>query len=538
MKAETASPLPASITEYHKLKKELEKLPVEEARVVTRLLCKIDLWWLLRFVLSTRLIPADAVDPTHCLGECAFDHPWLFDRCREVQANPNGYLDVWAREHFKTTIISFGLTIFDIIRNPEVTVGLFSHTKPMAKRILFQIQQELQTNEMLKELFPDVIWADPQRESPKWSLDQGILVKRLTNPTANTVEAWGLVDGQPIGKHFSVRIYDDVVTEESVFTAEMREKTSKAWELSLNLGTQTGVSRYIGTRYHFNDLYHDVETRSIATPRIYPAFEPASFEDGVPVLQTAAYLAEKVKGMTRTTAYAQLLCNPLSGDDTGFKEKDIRYYNDLPFEIRKGLNVYILVDPANSKKKYSDYTAIWVVGLGSDGNYYVLEFLRDRLNLAERVELLFQLHKRWKPIEVRYEQYALMADIEHIDYVQNNRNYRFEVTRVGGKVKKEDRIRRLIPLFQEHKIYLPVRMEMRNTSGQTEDFVKTFVNEEFKAFPVGAHDDLMDALARICEPDLELLWPLPDQYWEETLGQDSWKKALHKEQLTISWAGA
>ena len=27
------------------------------------------------------------------------------------------------------------------------------------------------------------------------------------------------------------------------------------------------------------------------------------------------------------------------------------------------------------------------------------------------------------------------------------------------------------------------------------------------AFPVGAHDDALDALARICEPDLKTLWP-------------------------------
>jgi hypothetical protein len=50
-------------------------------------------------------------------------------------------------------------------------------------------------------LFPDVLWADPQKQSAKWAEDDGIIVKRKTNPSAATVEAWGLVDGQPTGKH-------------------------------------------------------------------------------------------------------------------------------------------------------------------------------------------------------------------------------------------------------------------------------------------------------------------------------------------------
>src|SRR5271168_482104 len=80
--------------------------------------------------------------------------PWLFDRCREVQAQPNDHLDLWAREHYKSTIITFALTIFDILRDPELTVGIFSHTSDIARAFLRQIKQELETNGRLYQLYP------------------------------------------------------------------------------------------------------------------------------------------------------------------------------------------------------------------------------------------------------------------------------------------------------------------------------------------------------------------------------------------------
>jgi len=53
-----------------------------------------------------------------------------------VQAAPNGYLDLWGREHGKSSLITFGLTIQDILNDPEITVGIFSYSRPIAKAFL------------------------------------------------------------------------------------------------------------------------------------------------------------------------------------------------------------------------------------------------------------------------------------------------------------------------------------------------------------------------------------------------------------------
>ena len=154
-------------------------------------------------------------------------------------------LDLWARGHYKSTIITYAGTIQEILRNPNITIGIFSHTRPIAKGFLKQIKREFEVNDFLRDLFPDVCYANPRQESPQWGEDAGIIVKRKSNPKEATVEAWGLVDGQPISRHYDLRIYDDVVTRDSVNTPDQIAKTTESLDLSQNLPaarTESGTS--------------------------------------------------------------------------------------------------------------------------------------------------------------------------------------------------------------------------------------------------------------------------------------------------------
>ena len=137
---------------------------------------------------------------------------------------------------------------------------------------------------------------------------------------------------------------------------------------------------------------------------------------------------------------------------------------------------------------------------------------------------------------VRYEQYGLTADIEHVRYVQNQRNYRFHIEPVAGNAKKNDRIRRLIPLFQEKRIFFPEELRHTDYAGRAYDLIPMFKEEEFSTFPVGMHDDLLDALSRIAEPDLPLIWPAPGA-WREPV-RDAWELPDKPKASAFGWMGA
>jgi predicted phage terminase large subunit-like protein len=436
-------------------------------------------------------------------GRADAHNQWVFDRCCEVQASPDGHLDLWSRAHYKSSIITFAKTIQDILSDPDLTVGIFSHTRPIAKAFLRQIKQEFERNERLKRWFPDVLWENPNKDSPKWSEDEGIVVKRKGNPKEATVEAWGVVDGQPTSKHFRLRIYDDVVTRESVNTPEMMSKTTEALELSYNLGTRGGKQRFVGTRYHFNDSYRTVIERGIASPRIYPATVDGTVE-GEPVFLTREELAEKRRDMGPFVFGAQMLLDPTADERQGFKEEWVCFATASP----RGQNIVILVDAASSKKKGSDYTAMWCLGLGQDRKVYIHDMLRDRLSLTERADMLMAWHRKWQPMAVGYEQYGMMADIEHIRTVQDAENYRFDITPLGGSMAKNDRIRRLVPWFERGRLYLHPKIAKTDYEGRTVDLTQAFLNDEYKAFPVSVHDDMLDALSRFLDEELPIRFPL------------------------------
>ena len=494
----------------------LDMLELDQSGKVARDLARFDRYFLLTQVLHR----TDAL------------HPWIHARCREVEAAPDGYLDLWAREHFKSTVLTFAGSIQEILLDPEITIGIFAFNKPTARKFLRQIKYELETNIELKRLFPEVLFTDPKRESPRWSEDSGLVVRRQGNPKEGTVEAHGLVDGQPTGAHYLLRIYDDVVTIDSVTSPEMVKKTTTAWSLSDNLGARgpTGPARawHIGTRYSFADTYQAMIDMLAVEPRIYPATDNGQ-PDGNPVFLSPEVWAEKRKFQISSVLAAQMLQNPAAGNETIFKKEWLRFQEVRPAT----LNVYILGDPASSRKKNSDRSAFAVVGIDAAGNKWLLDGYRHKMGLAARWQCLRGLRRHWlsipgvQQVRVGYERYGSTSDLEYFEEQMQRDRDAFEIVELAwpaeGSGAKYDRIQRLEPDFrngrfflsaavpaetsaqrrvrekgQAFRIFSPVRR--RDQDGAIYSLNKAFL-EEYLVVPFAAHEDLIDATSRIYDID-------------------------------------
>ena len=479
---------------YRECLKQAYQRSSRHVTAVMRFLARSDLFFLLSYVLHRPDVDNPPMD--------TYYQNWCFDRCREVQNEPDGCMDLWAREHYKSTVITFALTIQDILNDPELTVGIFSHKSKIAKDFAVQIKREFEDNNLLKSLFPEIFWKNPRTEAPKWSDDEGFVIKRQGNPKEATVEPWGLIDGQPTGRHFKLMVYDDVVTRESVTNPEMIAKTNQAWSDSLNLTAAGGRIRYIGTRWNYADTYQHILKKGTVKLRFHPGVD----SDGNPVYWDDETIIKKRKEMGPKTFAAQILLDPKQAETVAFDKDWLQWWDGRDY---RNLNIYAVWDPATTKGKKSDYTVSWVFGVGADENIYIISGTRRKWGLEERQVALFNQYKTYKPKVVGYESTGPNVDLEHYDLKMREQHFHFQIKKLDDRIPKEDRIDVLRTKFIQKKIFLPERIIHTNDDGVTENLIEVFLEDEFFAYPNVAHDDMLDCLANIFRQQMQVAIQFP-----------------------------
>lgn len=173
---------------------------------------------------------------------------------------------------------------------------------------------------------------------------------------------------------------------------------------------------------------------------------------------------------------------PDSGDY--FKAEWLRYYDDPP--ERSTLNVYGASDYAVTADG-GDYTVHVVAGIDAEGRLWLLDLWRDQSASDKWVEAFCDLVKKWKPIGWAEETGQIKAGVGPF-LEKRQRETRAFVAREqfptrGDKAVRAQSIRGRMAL---DGLYVP-----RNAPWKA-DLVS-----EMMSFPVGVHDDQVDALGLI-----------------------------------------
>lgn len=189
----------------------------------------------------------------------------------------------------------------------------------------------------------------------------------------------------------------------------------------------------------------------------------------------------------------QYLNQVIPEEDQDFKQAWWREYTVLPTNVY----TFMFIDPAISLLDGADYTATVVVHVDHDQNWYIQMADRRRITATDTVKHIFNMYQGLKPMTIGIEDVAYQKALLHFLSEEMHRRgqvlpikgvRRSNITTEGGRRSnnsKPYRIRSLVPRFEFGKIFVSPGLDD--------------LQLEYKSFPRGSHDDLLDALASIEE---------------------------------------
>ncbi len=181
--------------------------------------------------------------------------------------------------------------------------------------------------------------------------------------------------------------------------------------------------------------------------------------------------------------YRERMCQCISPDSQKFKREYFRYYDKTP-NLRE-LNIYTAVDLAISQKVNADYSAIVTVGVNNGGYWFVLDVEYGRYDPSTTMDAIFSAVQKWHPLSVGIEAVAYQAALSHfLEKEMPKRGIFFRIQPLKAEKKKELRIDAIQPRFAVGTIWFK-----RNAVWLDK------IESELLAYPHGAHDDVIDALA-------------------------------------------
>lgn len=400
-----------------------------------------------------------------------------------------------ARGHLKSSIVTKGWSIQQVLNNPDVRILLANAVWDNSRKFLRSIQKYVGQGSILETVFGSF-------QSQHWNQDECTVKARKAILDAPTWATTG-IEKEQTSQHYDIIIADDLVARENVMTPEQREKVYLYYKDLLDLLEPDGTIVVIGTRWHQDDLYAKIieendEAKKSGALRPWDLFIRTCWrEDGTPTFPEK-FSRPYLDGLrTSKGAYefsAQYLNNPIDESAADFKRSQVIYYDPTTPHPSQLL---LCVDPGLSLSRDADPSALVVAGQFANRKIRVVDYVHKRVQPDDLIKEVFGLVEKWNLHRVGIETFAFQKSLKYaIQNEQRRRSKFFTILELGTKrggrepiLSKEARIRRLQPYFEQGLV------EIRRDMVELEN--------ELLAFPRGRHDDLIDALAY----HLDFLYP-------------------------------
>jgi len=367
--------------------------------------------------------------------------------------------------------------------------------------------QELVKSEDYHLLFGNLGVTKKNEAIERWSVYDFDKGKR----TGGGILAAGI--GGPIsGRGAHIFLIDDPVkNREDAESVTLRE-TAKSWYSSTaytRLAPGAGIV-VIQTRWHDDDLsghllseMREAEKEMAGNDGIWPedadrwrcvdfpaiATTNEKYRVAGAPLHPERYDLLALRKIKRTLAprdwaalYQQ---NPQVEEGAYFQKKYFKFWKNKP----DFLDIYCCGDLAISKKEHADWSVFYVVGKDENGDIYFLDEYRDRWDANEIVNVIFEIHKKWKPRKFGLEKGQISLTLD--GFIRHRKREEgildlFIDELPPGKQDKELRARTIQGLMSLGQVWWP----------EGALWVDEAMNE-FLRFPSGVKDDRVDAAAWI-----------------------------------------
>lgn len=342
------------------------------------------------------------------------------------------------RDHGKSALAAYRVA-WEITRNPAIRVLYISSTANLAQKQLKFIKDIL-TSDIYTFYWPDMVNPNEGLRE-KWTESEFAVdhpIRKLEAVRDPTVFSAGLTTGIT-GLHCDIAVLDDVVVYENAYTDDGRDKVKSQYSLLSSIEGSDAKEWVVGTRYHPKDLYNDLASMSVDifndegevvdSEPLYEVFERQVEDIGDGTGQflwprqqrydgkwfgfDAKILAKKrAQYLDKVQFRSQYYNDPNDSESASISRDCFQYYDPKHLHRFEGkwffkatrLNVFAAVDFAFSLRRKADFTAIVVVGVDSDNNYFILDIERFKTDkISDYFQKILKLHQKWDFRKIRAE---------------------------------------------------------------------------------------------------------------------------------------